>query len=131
MPIHAVRRSFAAVCLAVVVGFGAWGAAHADDDYYNARVAERLTGLTPEQHADVVRVTQETRRQMREIFARYDIDPAARPNFDKLMKAGDELQAMQRREADQMKRILTREQYQQYRDIIQDQRARVIKATRE
>jgi hypothetical protein len=67
---------------------------------------------------------------MNAVFKKYGIDPNATPNFDKLTKASDELQAIGRRERAQMKEILSKAQLKQYDKIIADTGARVRKAAK-
>jgi hypothetical protein len=67
---------------------------------------------------------------MNVVLKKYGIDPNAPPNFDKLTKAADELQAIGRRERAQMKTILDKAQLKQYDKIIADTGARVRKAAK-
>jgi len=101
--------------------------AHADS-IYDAKVAQKLSDLTDDQKAKVNAITKQTAAEMNAVFKKYGIDPNAKPDFDKLQKAGDELQAVGRREKAQMTPILSKAQMKQYNKIIADTGARVRKA---
>ncbi len=96
---------------------------------YDSRITERLK-VKSSQRAAVARIAKQGRRDTLKIFRKYGIDPNAKPDFDKLMKASSELQTVQRRQREEMKRVLTPEQLQQYDRIIEETRARVMKASR-
>lgn len=66
-----------------------------------------------------------------EVFAKFNIDPQAKPDFDRLRAASTELQAIEAWEKKQMKRILSKSQYADYLEIQQRTTAAVIKATRD
>lgn len=66
-----------------------------------------------------------------EVFAKFNIDPQAKPDFDLLRAASAELQAIEAWEKKQMKRILSKSQYADYLEIQQRTTAAVIKATRD
>jgi hypothetical protein len=103
--------------------------AHADS-IYDAKVGQKLTDLTPDQKTKVSAITKQTATEMNAVFKKYGIDPNAAPNFDQLQKAGEELQAVGRREKAQMKTILSKAQLKQYDKIIADTGARVRKAAK-
>lgn len=105
------------------------GSAFADRSIYFTDIISRLN-LTQEQRPEVVRITERSEQDTLDAFARNGIDPDARPDFDKLFAARQELQAIERRERQQLKAILTKEQLKVYDKIMQQVRARVIKATR-
>ncbi len=99
------------------------------DTIYDSHIIEQMT-FTPEQLPKVRAILSQTRQTMLAIFNKYGIDPHMRPNFDKLMEASDELQAVQANEKREMKAILSRQQYKFYLGLLQVTAARVIKATR-
>jgi uncharacterized FlaG/YvyC family protein len=101
--------------------------AHAEN-LYDAKVAQKLSDLTDDQKAKVSTITKQTATEMNAVFKKYGIDPEAKPDFDKLQKAGEELQAVARREKAQMKDILSKAQFKQYVKIIDATGARVRKA---
>jgi hypothetical protein len=101
--------------------------AHAEN-VYDAKVAQKLSDLTDDQKSKVSAITKQTASEMNAVFKKYGIDPEAKPDFDKLQKAGDELQAVARREKAQMKDILSKAQFKQYVKIIDATGARVRKA---
>lgn len=92
---------------------------------YDANVVKRLDGLTPQQRAQVQKVVAESRRKARAVFKKHGIDPNARPVFNKLQRASQELQAVQQQERRQMVKILNKDQYAQYSKIIAETQARV------
>ena len=65
------------------------------------------------------------------VFAKYKINPKAKPVFDLLRAASAELQAIESWEKKQMKQILSKSQYADYLEILQATAAVVIKATRD
>ena len=99
------------------------------DTIYDSHIVEQMS-FTPAQLPMVRSILAQTRQTMLAIFNKYGIDPNARPDFDKLMAASDELQAVQANEKRQMKAILSRDQYKLYLQLLQVTAARVIKATR-
>jgi hypothetical protein len=100
------------------------------DSIYDAKVEQKLKDLDSDQKAKVSAITKQTASEMNAVFKKYGIDPNAAPDFDKLQKAGDELQAVARREKAQMKTILSKAQLKQYDKIIADTGARVRKAAK-
>jgi hypothetical protein len=100
------------------------------DSIYDAKVEQKLTTLKPDQKAKVAEVVKQSNADMNVVLKKYGIDPNAAPNFDKLTKAADELQAIGRRERAQMKTILDKAQLKQYDKIIADTGARVRKAAK-
>jgi len=96
---------------------------------YDARILQRMT-FSSSQRAKARAILQKSDREMAAIFRKYGIDPNAKPDFDKLQRAGGELQAMEAREKRAMKVILTKQQYKIYLRLLQETSARVIKATR-
>ena len=118
---------------AKVVAFGllalfAGGLPAYAENIYDAKVEQKLSDLTADQKAKVSAITKQTASEMNAVFKKYGIDPEAKPDFDKLQKAGDELQAVARREKAQMKDILSKAQFKQYVKIIDQTGARVRKA---
>jgi hypothetical protein len=99
------------------------------DSIYDAKVEQKLK-LDGDQKAKVSGIVKQSNADMNAVFKKYGIDPNATPNFDKLTKASDELQAIGRRERAQMKEILSKAQLKQYDKIIADTGARVRKAAK-
>jgi len=107
------RAAFAAVAL-TAAGVGA-----AYGSIYNANVEGRLTGLDGSQKAQVQQITKKSWSDSLTVFKKYGIDPNAPPEFNKLVKAASELQAIERRERGEMKKILTPDQLDQYDAVIE------------
>ena len=115
-----------AVCAALAGGaLGLSPLPAAAQGIYDANVVNRIDDLTPQQRAQVQKVVAESRRKAQAVFKKHGIDPNARPVFDKLQKASQELQAVQQQERRQMVKILNKDQYAQYSKIIADTQARV------
>jgi hypothetical protein len=98
------------------------------DTIYDAKVEQKLKDLNGDQKAKIAAVVKKSNAEMNAVFKKYGIDPNAKPDFDKLTKASDELQAIGRRERAQMKDILSKAQLKAYDKIIADTGARVRKA---
>ena len=96
---------------------------------YDSQVLKHIK-FSAEQMQTVKAILQRSDREMLGIFAKYGIDPRAKPNFDKLREARYELQALETREKRQMKQVMTRAQFKYYLGLLQQTAARVIKATR-
>lgn len=126
------RKLFSLLLVAFVASmtlFAAGNAASASN-IYDARILQRMTFSSSTQRAKVRAILRKSEREMAAIFRKYKIDPNAKPDFDKLQRAGGELQAMESREKRAMKKILTKQQYRIYHRLLQETSARVIKATR-
>jgi hypothetical protein len=104
----------AALALALTVAASASVAA----SIYNANVETRLK-LDPSQRSQVQAITQKSWSDTLAVFKKYGIDPNAPPEFNRLVKAANELQAIEKRERNEMKKILTPDQLDQYDDIIE------------
>lgn len=111
-----VHTARAALLAAALFAAGATGA-HAS--IYNANVEGGLSGLNASQKAQVQQITQKSWADTLVVFRKYGIDPNAPPVFKKLVKAANELQAIERRERQDMKKILTPDQLDQYDKIIE------------
>ena len=127
-------RRFVAVlrlvaCGVLVTAFMQAAPARADHNIY-ATHAERYLKLRKDQRKEVLDILEQSERELMAAFAKHGIDPHAKPDFDKLVKARGPLQAVGRRERDKLKRILSPEQLSIYDRLVQETRARVIKATR-
>ena len=96
---------------------------------YDSQVLKQIE-FTADQEHTVKAILQRSDREMLVIFAKYGIDPHAKPDFDKLREARYELQALETREKRQMKQVMTRPQFKYYLGLLQQTAARVIKATR-
>jgi tRNA(His) 5'-end guanylyltransferase len=96
---------------------------------YDTKILQRMK-FTPDQRAKVRKIIAKSDREMAVIFRKYGINPNAKPEFEKLQRAGNELQAVEAREKRSMKKILSADQYKRYLDLLQRTAAQVIKATR-
>ncbi len=121
-------RALATALVAMSLATAPLGAARADT-IYDSHIVEQMT-FTPAQLPMVRAILSQSRQSLLAIFGKYGIDPYARPNFDKLLEASSELQAVQANEKREMKAILSKDQYKLYLKLLQVTAARVIKATR-
>jgi hypothetical protein len=86
--------------------------------------------MTGGQKAKVKRISTATRAQRRQIFRKYGISEKSPPEMSKLMKASSELQAMNRNERNQLAKIFTPTQLQQYDALVRQVRERVVRAAK-
>ncbi|MGE0210244.1 MAG: hypothetical protein AB7S41_00950 [Parvibaculaceae bacterium] len=115
-------------CFAVCVSASALIApSFAQESLYDAQVDTKLE-LTSAQRPKVNTILATGNKEFRAILAKYKIDINARPNFEKLRKASDELIAHRRKQRSAMAKVLTPEQLDQYDDLIEAAGARVRKA---
>lgn len=116
-------------CCVLVATLVLGSAARADHNIY-ATHAERYLKLRKDQRKKVLEILAQAERELMAAFAKYGINPNAKPDFNKLVKARGPLQAVGQRERRRLKRILTPEQLGIYDRAVRETRARVIKATR-
>lgn len=115
-----------ALCLALLLG-AAPTATPAAASVYDSNVLQKLK-LTPAQRAKARPIVARGQKEFRAIMRKYNIDPNAKPDMSKLMKASNELVAQRRKQRAEIKPILTPEQLDQYDDIMDETAARVRKA---
>ncbi len=104
---------------------GAATAASIYDSGYTARIK-----MTAGQKAKVKRISGAARAKRRQIFSKYGISERAQPSMSKLMKASGELQAMSRHERNELAKVFTPTQLQEYDALIREVRERVVRAAR-
>lgn len=95
---------------------------------YDSNVEQRLTGLSATQRTQVSAIVKKSSTDMLAVMRRYGIDPNAKPRFDLLQRAANELQAVERAERKAMQGVLDKQQLKQYDAIINETRIRVRKA---
>lgn len=103
------------------------GPALAGSNIYDAQVLRHLK-LANGQRSKVRRIVRKSDADMKKIFRKYGINPNAKPDFDKLVAASSALQAVERNERNQIKKILNAEQLKHYDQLIDYTRIRVRKA---
>jgi hypothetical protein len=118
----------AAFCLALAGGAATF-VLPASASIYDAPIMDKVD-MSAAEKSQVQGVLNKSLEKRDAIFAKYGIDPNAKPNFDLLQKASNELQAMASKERRQLSKILNKAQMKQYDAVIADTRARIIKATR-
>jgi hypothetical protein len=104
--------------------------ASTDGTIYDPGIMSRMQ-FSGAQRSKVKAILDRSESSMVKVFAKYRIDPRAKPNFDTLRTASTELQAIEAWEKKQMKQVLSKEQYADYLEILQATAAAVIKATRD
>jgi hypothetical protein len=115
------------ICVSAVVPAGAQGT---DGTIYDPQIFRYMT-VSPEQKVKIEKILAQSEKAMVKVFAKYRINPRAKPEFDKLRAASADLQAVEAWEKKQMKSVLTKEQYADYLEILQATAANVIRATRD
>lgn len=105
-------------------------AAGTDGTVYDPRILTRMK-FSGKQLATVRKILDQSEARIVKVFAKYKINPRAKPVFDQLRAASTELQAIESWEKKQMKRVLSKSQYADYLEIQQATTAAVIKATRD
>ncbi|WP_337660160.1 hypothetical protein [Anderseniella sp. Alg231-50] len=104
-------------------------AAGTEGTIYDPQLLVRMK-FVGKQLAAVKAILDKSETRIVKVFAKYKIDPKAKPEFDLLRAASNELQAIESWEKKQMKKILSKGQYADYLEILQGTTAAVIKATR-
>ena len=132
MRIRFTAVRFAALFLFTMATVWTRGAAMAQEQtIYDAQILARMDSqFTEDQKAEVEKVIERSGKVMEKIFEKYEIDPHAKPDFDKLVAARHELQELEAQEKREMKAIMTRQQFKYYLGLIQTTAANVIRATR-
>jgi ribonuclease HII len=115
------------MCVAAALPAGAQGT---EGTIYDPQIFKYMT-VSPEQKVKIENILAQSEKAMVRVFAKYRINPKAKPVFDKLRAASADLQAVESWEKKQMKKVLTKEQYADYLEILQATAANVIKATRD
>ncbi len=105
-------------------------AAGTDGTVFDPQIMSRMS-FELAQASKVKAILEKSEESIIKVFGKYGIDPKAKPNFDRLRAASTELQAVEAWEKKQMKRILSKDQYADYLEIMQATAAAVIKATRD
>jgi len=113
------------VLSAMTIVPGAVAAASIYDSGYTSKIR-----MTAGQKAKVKHISAAARAERRQIFAKYGISERAKPEISRLMKASGELQAMNRNERNQLAKVFTPTQLQQYDALVREVRERVVRAAK-
>jgi hypothetical protein len=105
-------------------------AAGTEGTVYDPQLLVRMK-FSDKQLPDIKSILDKSEAAIVKVFAKFNIDPQAKPDFDQLRAASTELQAIESWEKKQMKQILSKSQYADYLEIQQGTTAAVIKATRD
>jgi len=118
------------ICLVAIQAFPPALSAGTEGTIYDSQILTRMK-FAAEQLPPIKEILDEAEARIVKIFAKYRIDPKAKPDFDLLRAASLELQEIESWENNQMKQILSKSQYADYLEIRQATAAAVIKATRD
>jgi len=118
------------ICLVAVQSVSSAFAAGTDGTVYDPQILVRMR-FSAKQLPTIKKILDQSEARIVKIFAKYKINPRAKPVFDQLRAASTELQAIESWEKKQMKRVLNKSQYADYLEIQQATTAAVIKATRD
>jgi len=118
------------ICLVAVQSVSSAFAAGTDGTVYDPQILVRMK-FSAKQLPTIKKILDQSEARIVKIFAKYKINPRAKPVFDQLRAASTELQAIESWEKKQMKRVLNKSQYADYLEIQQATTAAVIKATRD
>lgn len=126
-PLSSFNKITAAVIVSAALALAPANASASSiyDSGYTAKI-----DMTGSQKAKVKRISAATRAQRRQIFRKYGISEKAQPDMSKLMKASSELQAMNRNERNQLAKVFTPTQLQQYDALVRQVRERVVRAAK-
>ncbi len=105
-------------------------AAGTEGTIYDPQILTRMK-FSGKQLTSVKKILDQSEARIVKVFAKYKINPRAKPVFDLLRAASTELQAIESWEKKHMKRVLSKSQYADYLEIQQATTAAVIKATRD
>lgn len=118
------------ICLVAIQPVSPVFAAGTEGTIYDPQLLTRMK-FSAAQLPTIKDILNKSEARIVDVFAKYKIDPRAKPVFDQLRAASTELQAIESWEKKQMKRVLNKSQYADYLEILQGTAAAVIKATRD
>ena len=128
-----VRRMMVAAAVACcVLGMGTgidldWQA-HAASIYESG--FERKIKMTAKQRAKVRRIMRASNARFNRIFRKYGIRKSATPDMSKLMEASGPLQSAARQERNELAKVFTPTQLQQYDKIMRQTEDKIVRAAK-
>lgn len=117
-----IRTIMLGFCL---LSFAAMSVPASADTVYDTNFAGLIKGPSSEVRAKLLAIAKASQAQMKAIFAKYGIDPNAKPDTDKLMKASRELEAVGRQERQAVQPLLKPEEMAQYNALVAETTKRV------
>lgn len=126
------RRLFVmlAVALAVVAGNAmVGGVTQAHASIYNSGF-ERKIKMTSSQRSKVRRIMRASNRRFNQIFRKFGIRKNATPVMSKLMEASGPLQSAARTERNELAKVFTPTQLQQYDKITRETEDKIVRAAK-
>ncbi len=92
---------------------------------FDAKIMQNLK-MNGQTRAKVSRIVSTSAAELQSVLNKYKINPRGKLNFDTMMKASSELEAVQRKEREALRNVLSPEQFQQY-EIITSQTSRRVR----
>lgn len=89
---------------------------------------ERKIKMTSKQRAKVRRIMRASNARFNRIFRKYGIRKSARPQMSKLMEASGPLQSAARKERNELAKVFTPTQLQQYDKIMRQTEDKIVRA---
>lgn len=86
--------------------------------------------MTAGQKSKVQRINRAATARVNEIFRKYGIRRSAQPEMRKLMAAGGELQSAARQERNELAKVFTPTQLQEYDAIMRQVEDRIVRAAK-
>ena len=130
-------RSVSRMCVAAMIAIAISGPVIGVDYVQSAQAAsiydsgfERKIKMTSKQRAKVRRIMRSSNARFNRIFRKYRIRKSARPVMSKLMQASGELQAAARRERNELAKVFTPTQLQQYDKLIRQTEEKIVRAAK-
>jgi len=117
-----IRTILLGFCL---LSFAAWAAPASADSIYDTNFPVLIKGPSNEVRLKLRAIAMASQAEIRAIFAKYGIDPDAKPDTDKLMRASNELESVQRRERQAVQPLLKPEEMAQYNALVAETTKRV------
>ena len=132
-----VLRSVSRMCVAAMIAIVLSGPVIGVDYVQPVQAAsiydsgfERKIKMTSKQRAKVRRIMRSSNARFNRIFRKYRIRKSARPVMSKLMEASGELQAAARRERNELAKVFTPTQLQQYDKLIRQTEDKIVRAAK-
>jgi len=92
---------------------------------FDAKIMQNLK-MNGQTRAKVSRIVSTSAAELQSVLNKYKINPRGKLDFDTMMKASSELEAVQRKEREALRNVLSPEQFQQY-EIITSQTSRRVR----
>jgi hypothetical protein len=116
-----VRRMAIGIRVLMVLGMTAFAVpAIAEPSFrgtvFDSKIMQNLK-VNGQTRAQIARITAASGAELQRVLNKYKINPRGKLNFEKMMEASSELEAVQRTEREAMRKVLTPEQFFEYEKI--------------